>query len=251
MQAPARRAGIGRRPVGGPAGRPGVHVGPGAIEGVQGFGETHAASFDPARGLAAPPQGWYLRSHLFKYHAACFETHSSIEGLRSIRAAEHLSPDDIEAVTIHADAAQMRMCAIEEPATGLEAKFSLRHTAAMVLAGRDTSAIETFDDAAVADPALLSLRARITVVPDKEASGPTPVEVRTGDGRVLRRAHDTWAPEGDLNRQRDRIAAKFASLATPVVGERPSAAIASMVGELDGLGDLAELIDAARGELLD
>jgi 2-methylcitrate dehydratase PrpD len=222
---------------------------PGAIEGVQGFGETHAAGFDAERGLSEPPRGWYLRSHLFKYHAACYETHSSIEGLRAIRDAEHVSPADIEAVTIHADAAQMRMCAIEEPTTGLEAKFSLLHTAAMVLAGRDTSAIETFDDATVGDPAVLALRARIAVVPDRVTPGPTPVEVRTGDGRVLSRAHDTWAPETDLDRQRDRIAAKFASLAAPVVGGRASATIAQMVGQLEDLDRVAGLMAAARGEL--
>jgi 2-methylcitrate dehydratase PrpD len=221
----------------------------GAIECVQGFAETHAVGFDPERGLVPPPEGWYLRSHLFKYHAACYETHSAIEGLRSIRDDEHLAPGDIEAVTIHAGAAQMRMCAIAEPSTGLEAKFSLRHTAAMVLSGVDTAAISSFGDATVADAPLLSLRERVAVVCDRDGGGATPVEVRTTDGRVLTRAHDTWVPERDLERQRGRLEAKFSSLAVPVVGERAAAATARMAEELERLGDLDGLMAAARGDL--
>lgn len=218
----------------------------GAIEGVQGFAETHAVGFDPARGLAEPPGGWFLRSHLFKYHAACYETHSAIEGLRSIRLEEHLAPEDVESVTIHANGAQMRMCAIEEPKSGLEAKFSLRHTAAMVLAGRDTSSIEAFGDATAVDPELLGLRSKITVVPDREAPGPTPVEVRTVDGRLLCRAHDTWTPEADLSNQAARISAKFGSLADPVIGRRATEPVAEMVAEFERLGDLFELLAALR-----
>jgi hypothetical protein len=143
----------------------------------------------------------------------------------------------------------MRMCAIAEPTTGLEAKFSLRHTAAMVLSGVDTAAISSFGDATVEDTPLLSLRERVAVVCDRDGGGPTPVEVRTTDGRVLTRSHDTWAPERDLGRQRARLEAKFSSLAVPVVGERSASAIARLAGELERLGDLAGLMAAARGDL--
>lgn len=216
-----------------------------AIDVSQGFAETHSASFDPERGLAEPRGGWYLRSHLFKYHAACYETHSSIEGLRRIVERSGLRPEQIEAVTIHADAAQLRMCAIEEPSTGLETKFSLRHTAALVLTSRDTSSIETFGDAQARDPAVVAMRERVTVVADRAPGGPTPVEVRTTDGRVLREAYDVAIPETDRTRRAAHLTAKFTALASPVVGREAAARIVALVHELHGLNSLRSLMENA------
>jgi 2-methylcitrate dehydratase PrpD len=219
----------------------------GSIETVQGFGETHASSFDAERGLAEPPRGWYLRSHLFKYHAACYETHSSIEGLRQIRKEAQLAADEVDSVIIHADGGQMRMCAIEEPSSGLETKFSLRHTAALVLAGLDTSAIATFDDTRARDPELVALRARVHVVVDRPGGGPTPVEVRTRDGRRLTRTYDVAVPERDLSLQGRRLREKFESLATPVIGEAEAARIVELVIGLDTVDDVGLVLAAAGG----
>lgn len=216
----------------------------GAIETTQGFAETHSASFDPALGLADPPGGWYLRSNLFKYHAACYMTHSSIEGLRRLRDAEAIDPHDVERVTVHADGEQMRMCAIPEPTTGLEVKFSLRHTAALALAGADTAAIATFADDRVGDPTLVALRDRVDVVADRADAGPTPVEVHLRDGRVLRAAHDVAVPEGDLALQGRRLAEKFTSLAAPVVGDDACRELAKVASEIDRLAHLDELLAA-------
>ncbi len=219
----------------------------GSIETVQGFGETHSSSFDADRGLAEPKGGWYLRSHLFKYHAACYETHSSIEALRRIRASADLTPEEVEAVTIHADAAQMRMCAIEHPSTGLETKFSLRHTAALVLSGFDTASIGVFGDVQARDRALVALRNRVTVVADRPGGGPTPVEVKTRDGRLLHGAHDVAVPETDLPAQSRRLHGKFVALAVPVAGRRAAARIAELVDALEGLDNVRPLMEAAQG----
>src|SRR4051794_39412885 len=116
------------------------------LETEQGFGEAAAGGIDDERGRREPRATWHLRDNLFKYHAACFQTHSSIEGLRRLRDLEGLTVDDVDRVVVHADPMQLRMCAIAEPLTGLQVKFSLRHTAALVLSGRDTAAIATYTD---------------------------------------------------------------------------------------------------------
>src|SRR4051812_19322049 len=176
----------------------GFTANPDVLETEQGFGEAAAGGLDAERGRRDPRSGWFLRDNLFKYHAACFQTHSSIEGLRRLREVEHLTADDVERVVVHADAMQLRMCAIPEPATGLAAKFSLRHTAAMVLAGEDTSAIAAFTDAAAGDPRVVGVRERVEVHDDAAVGGPTPVDVHLRDGRVLHAEHDISTPEDDL-----------------------------------------------------
>jgi len=218
----------------------------GAIETLQGFAETHSTSFDPARALADPPGGWYLRSNLFKYHAACFQTHSAIEGFRRLRAREGFGARDVMSATIHAEPAQLRMCAIAEPTTGLEVKFSLRHTGALALAGVDTASIDTFSDSVARDAALVALRDRIDVVVDRTGGGPTPVDVVLNDGRMLSMAHDVSAPEKDVAEQGRRLREKFDALSTPVVGPGAAKRLAELVGELADLRDVRGVLSVTR-----
>src|SRR3954468_13756911 len=103
----------------------GFTANPAVVETEQGFGEAAAGGIDDERGRREPRATWHLRDNLFKYHAACFQTHSSIEGLRRLRDVEGLTVDDVDRVVVHADPMQLRMCAIAEPMTGLQVKFSL------------------------------------------------------------------------------------------------------------------------------
>ena len=208
----------------------GFTAAPDGIETAQGFAEAAAGGVDAERGLREPRNGWFIRDNLFKYHAACFQTHSSIEGLRRLREAERFTAGDVESATIHADAMQLRMCAIPAPRTGLEVKFSLRHTGALALLGRDTSAITTYTDDCANDPEVVSMRDRVTVADDGAVGGPTPVEVHLRDGRVFSAAHDVSTPEADLDKQRALLQDKCTALVAPVLGEDAAAAL---VGELE------------------
>src|SRR5207237_1003194 len=163
----------------------GFTAAPDVVEGVQGFVEAYGDGVDAdrlERALEPPRQEWHLRDNLFKYHAACFQTHSSIEGLKRLREEHGFTADDVDQAVIEADAMQLRMCAIPSPTTGLEAKFSLRHTGAMALAGVDTSAISSFSDAAVRKRDVLAMRDRVEVRTGRPPGGPTPVQVRLRDG---------------------------------------------------------------------
>lgn len=227
------------------AGR-GFSAHPAAVETEQGLAATHTSGFDPDRGLAPPPRGWHLRNNLFKYHASCFQTHSSIEGLVRLRQAEGIQAPEVRSVTIHADTMQMGMCAIPEPLTGLEVKFSLRHTAAFALAGVDSSAPASFTDAAATDPELVQLRGRIQVVPDGEPGRPTRVEVRLGDGRCFEAAHDVSIPEHDLGLQGRRLEDKFLSLTGPLLGYERSRRLLAAVAEVDRSPAVRALLDLAQ-----
>ncbi|HZT65736.1 MAG TPA: MmgE/PrpD family protein [Acidimicrobiales bacterium] len=217
-----------------------------AVETDQGLAATHTAGFDPRRGLAEPPGGWHILSNLFKYHAACFQTHSAIEGLRRLRDQAGFGPDDVESVVIHAEPLQMGMCAIPEPSTGLEVKFSLRHTAAFVLAGVDTAAIGSYRDENAREPSLVGLRQKVEVVDDRTSGRATPIEVRLRGGEVLTAAHDVFVPEADLALQGKRLEEKFLSLAEPIIGASAAGRLVGAVSELAHLGDVRELMAETR-----
>src|SRR6202042_3191997 len=44
----------------------------------QGFARTHSPDFNPERAFDTPPNGWWIASNLFKYHASCYMTHAAI-----------------------------------------------------------------------------------------------------------------------------------------------------------------------------
>jgi 2-methylcitrate dehydratase PrpD len=215
---------------------------PDSIECPQGFAATHSADFNPEAALALPPGGWHIRNNLFKYHAACYLTHAGIEAGRKLRAVQDITPDRIAAVTLRVDRTLDRVCNIATPRTGLEAKFSLRLTAAMALAGTDTGRLDAYTDQVVANPALGALRDRV-VVDFQQGWSQTraEMELRLTDQTTLREGHDSGVPAADLAAQGKRIAEKFHGLAAPVLGEARAQALSAAIGGMDGETQLAPL----------
>jgi 2-methylcitrate dehydratase PrpD len=126
------------------------------------------------------------------------------------------------------------MCNIQEPATALEGKFSLRFTAALALGHGDASDA-AFTDARVREPALVALRDRVTVRVNsgEHFTGGTQVRVRLSDGSELRENVDLTVPESDLDRQWQRLTAKFRSLADPVIGTSRAADVVGAVSMVE------------------
>jgi 2-methylcitrate dehydratase PrpD len=213
---------------------------PSAIEAAQGFAEVSGGGRDAGAALA---EGWHLRENLFKHHASCFFTHSTIEGLLELKREQPFEAVDVEEVEIHVSDVELGTCVIPEPATGLEVKFSLPHLAAMTILSRSTASI---DDADAADADAAALRSRVVLTHDGEPGRPTRVEVRLRDGSRLSVAHDVGTPEADLGAQGARLAEKFRVLAEPVLGAERAGGLLAMLIELDGAQPVRQLMRAAQ-----
>jgi 2-methylcitrate dehydratase PrpD len=212
------------------------------LECDQGFARTHSADFNPDGALAPPPHGLHLRANLFKYHAACYLTHAAIEAARSLKAEHVIAPEQVTSVRIRLDRACAGVCNIAEPRTGLEAKFSLRFTMALALAGADTSRLSVYSDAAAHDEAMNRLRDRVAV---EFASGwpitLTEVEIALDDGRVVAARHDAGVPAPDVNQQGRRLEDKFSALVGPILGASRAEALRETIARLDEITDVGEL----------
>jgi len=77
-----------------------------------------------------------------------------------------MAPEEIAEVDIATHPRWLSVCNIAAPATGLEAKFSYRATAAMALLGHETQAMESFADARVTAPDVAELREKVRVRAD-------------------------------------------------------------------------------------
>lgn len=216
------------------------------LECVQGFAETHSPEFKPQAARAEPDRGFHLYANLFKYHAACYLTHASIENAMALRDRHGIGLDDVVRATIRLDGACDRVCNIAEPEDGLQSKFSLRQTTAMALAGIDTSGIAVFDKATASDPRLVAGRRRITVEFVQgwpHAVSELVLELR--DGRRLESRHDAGAPMSDLEAQEKRLIVKFDALAVPVLGAAQAKGLRQAILALDELDDVGRLLRMA------
>ncbi len=210
------------------------------LEVDQGFAKTHSTSVKEEAALRVPNRDFYLFDNLFKYHAACYLTHSSIEALKALGAVE---ASNIAAVKLIVDPGHLAVCNIEEPTTGLETKFSLRHTSALALAGEDTGALETYDDGMAGRDDLVALRRLVGVETEAKRVMCTDVEVAMKDGSALTGSFDSGIPNADLDNQQGKLEQKFRALVVPIVGEERACAIMDAVGSLEDADDVRELVE--------
>jgi 2-methylcitrate dehydratase PrpD len=209
------------------------------VECAQGFARTHSPDFHPERALATPPRGFHILNNLFKYHAACYMTHAPIEAARALRQQHGLQPDQIARIRLSLDETCDRICNISAPRTGLEAKFSLRLTTAMALAGVDTGGLGNYSEATAADPTLIALRDKVEF--DFAANRPNTLaelELELTDGKRVATSYDAGVPASDIAEQGRRLEAKFASLAEPIIGRSRTRDLIGQIGRVDTLSDL-------------
>ncbi len=213
------------------------------LECPQGFARTHSPDFHPEDALAEPPGGFHIRNNLFKYHAACYMTHAPIEAARKLREQHGLTPDRIAAIRLRLDESCDRVCNIPAPRTGLEAKFSLRLTTAMALAGVDTSGLGSYSDQTAAEPTLVALRDKVEF--DFQNGRPNTLaelELVLTDGRTVAATHDSGIPAADIVEQGKRLEEKFSALAEPVLGGAKARDLLGEIGRFDALDNLRGLM---------
>ena len=211
---------------------------------AQGFADTQSTSRNPAALLETHPHRFFVVDALFKYHAACYLTHNTIEAADHLRRAHDLRPDQIEQVVAHVQPAHLGVCDIQEPATGLECKFSLRMTAALALSGEDTFQDSLYSDATPNRPDLVALRRRVAVEPSAKDLA-SRVEVVLKDGRRLAHTANVAIPERDLGVQQAKIDRKFLHLAAPQLGADRADELRRAVSELDRAATLAPVLAKA------
>jgi len=214
------------------------------LEVDQGFMDTQAESADIEKFAKALGKPSFAQDICFKYHAACYLTHSAIEATNNLCQQNAFDPQHIRAITIEVDEGHFKVCNILQPQTGLEAKFSLRFTVAMTLAGVDTSSIAIFTDALTLDPELTKFRDLITVKAHERKNADTIVSIETQDNKNYREAVNVAIPATDLDAQWDKLIHKFTTLVTPKFGEQRAQKIIQVCKSLEEQDNLAPLFDA-------
>ena len=217
------------------------------LEVSQGFAATQSQGLDLARFDEALMRDAFVPGICFKYHAACYLTHSSIEATRTLMQRHQLAARDIDAVEISVNEGHFDVCNIQAPVSGLEAKFSLRFTAAMAMAGEDTAGIDSYTDALTQRPELVALRDRISVHAWEQPRAESRVRMSVG-GEWLEEDFNVAIPLTDLDLQWQKLSTKFHALADPVFGRDRANTLEQFCRTLDSQTSLGPLFSMLRGQ---
>ena len=96
-----------------------------AIECEQGFARTQALELRPFPGAIDTASRFAIEDTLFKYHAACYLTHPTIEAVRQARLKHRVDLDSLQSMRIQVAGSHRGVCDIDDPRSGLNVKFSI------------------------------------------------------------------------------------------------------------------------------
>jgi 2-methylcitrate dehydratase PrpD len=173
-----------------------------------------------------------------------------------VRQQHRVEPDDIVSILCRTAAGPVPrlwepLAAKHAPVNGYAAKFSLPYLIASILV-RGRAGLAEFTDDAVRDAAVLSVAGRVRYELDASIDYPRQfvgdVEVRLGDGRVLRERQDRPRGGPDAPLTQEELETKFRGNAGLVLPpERVDRAIRS-VHALAGGGSVADVVAAITPE---
>ncbi len=135
------------------------------------FGQAHAAEMPATETVLADLGTHYVLEQVqHKFHACCHGLHAMLEALSLLVQEETFDVNHLKQLKIQTNPRWLKVCNKPDPKTGLEAKFSYRQTAAMLLTGIDTGALSSFSDALCQAPNVTALRQKITVTGNTDLS---------------------------------------------------------------------------------
>ena len=223
----------------------GYTAGRDAVDGSQGLAQAAGSGGLDYGRIDDWGDRWATTQALFKHHAACHCTHAGLEATRSL-LTNGVNAEEIERITLTVNPSILDMCGIPEPATGLEAKFSLRGTQALLMAGVDTTTPASFEDGPINRADVQALLEKVRIQTDDTVGDlATRVEVLTPGG-VHRAAGDVSRPAGDIGAQGELLRTKFDALASPVLGKTAAAALAERLSDLTAVAEVGDLLALSR-----
>lgn len=218
----------------------------GVLEIEDGFLQAYAGVADAGRLTEGLGQSFNVARCYVKPYACCRHLHPGLDAVISVARDEGVRPDEIAAIQIgtygiaagHAHGGWQEMAA---------AQMNYRFCTALA-ASRERVGIADFEDAALADPVLSALAAKVAVSVDQTCEADYPrlrsarVVVRTTGGAEHRRYVDEPLGSARHPLSDEALLAKFAELAVPVLGREAAGRLRDGVLGIEDVPDIDALL---------
>jgi 2-methylcitrate dehydratase PrpD len=203
------------------------------IEGEFGFLRVFCTEFDEAQLTKGLGRDYVTPSTVLKRYPVHATAHAAVRAVRDLQAEHGFAGGDVEGITVTGNRRMIERHAIAEPADLMLAQYSIPFCVALAL-HREARDPESYDESALADPAIRVLTRRVRLVPEEGSShgamGST-VTVTLADGRHFVRHVDSGLLEAG------ELTDKFARLTRAALGDK-SAALYERLQHLDSEASL-------------
>lgn len=237
--------------------RAGFTANAGAFEHKQGFLEVFngAGTYDAARILArwADPLDIVTPGIAIKQYPCCGSTHPALDAMLALARQHDLAPEKIERIEAWTHARRLEHTNRPDPASPLDAKFSLQYCLARAVTDRRI-VLEQFEGDAYRDPAVRQLLPRVHVAAYTTAQFPADnhfgaeVKVHTKDGSVLGAKVDRPLGRTSDNPLSDALLKeKFENCSARVLAQDAVARLFAAVTHFETLDDVHEVSGLACG----
>jgi 2-methylcitrate dehydratase PrpD len=216
------------------------------FEGRHGFGTVLSDCQHLERLVDRLGQSWEFDHSGFKPYACAAVTHALIDGLHRLRASHRPRLEAVERIEARLHPLVLELTDRPEPATGLEARGSLQHCAAMALLD-GTCGPGQFSDQAVRRPEAAALRRKLTAAVDpslREDQAEVTLVLRDGRRLVAWVEAASGSPRNPLSDQ--QLNEKFHELVWPYLPRWKEQRLLSLVEQLEDLetvGAFADLLE--------
>lgn len=214
-----------------------------SIEALRGFANIYSDKHDFNEILGGLGQRWEAALNSYKPFACGIVIHPTIDGCIQLRSELSLSGDEIEAVELKTHPLVLELTGKKTPTTGLEAKFSVYHSAAVALLNGDGSP-EAFTDALATDPKVIALRDRVsaTAVEGIEEDQVV-ITLRLSDGRVIEKKIDHALGSIERPLSNEELDTKFLRQSSLVIGEDKSASLLAAAWDINNTDRVKTILE--------
>jgi 2-methylcitrate dehydratase PrpD len=155
------------------------------LEGRTGWAHVLSTTCDYAQITGGLGERYEILLNTYKPFACGIVLHPIIDACLQLRAAHKLTPEAVDRIDLAVHPLVLELTGKRAPQTGLEGKFSVYFAAAVAIAAGDAG-VKQFTDEWVRQPAVVTLRDRVTATVDASiAETQTRAVITLKDGRRL------------------------------------------------------------------
>jgi 2-methylcitrate dehydratase PrpD len=182
-----------------------------------------------------------------KQYPCCGSTHPAIDAMLEIVGRRRIAPEEVERVDAWIHARRLQHTNRPQPASALDAKFSLQYVLARALVDGAVG-ISHFENESHREPRIVHLLERIHVGPYGESQfaqenhfgGAVRIKLRDGSVETAR-VDEALGRTSDNPVPSERVRRKFELCAATVLREEVVAPIADAIGAIEKLADIRRL----------
>jgi 2-methylcitrate dehydratase PrpD len=214
---------------------------PEIVEGKQGYCRIYSDVAAPQALVHELGTRWEIERNGHKPYACGVVQHPAIDAVLAIRSQANIEMALVEAIELGVNSLVVSVTGVEEPATGLQSKFSVYHSAAVALID-GAAGIAQYSDERASDAAVIALRRKVKVKIDESLGNDQAAALIVAGGVRYRAFVEHASGTADNPMSDAALEAKFIANAEPIIGLDRAARVRDLVRGLERVADIRELI---------